>query len=45
MNFALQPNQVNAMGQAMENHRTQKQKPVPLATVLKNRKMQEMQVQ
>ncbi len=38
MNYALNQGEAQNMGQTMEKHRTQKVKPVPLATVLKNRK-------
>lgn len=38
MNYSLDQNQVNSMGQAMESHRTQKVKPPPFAEVLKQQK-------
>lgn len=42
MNYSLDQNQVTAMGQAMETHRTQKVKPVQFSEVLKTeRKMRQ----
>lgn len=35
MNYSLKPEEVQAMGMAMEQHRISKQKPVPLANVLR----------
>lgn len=38
MNFSLNPEEVQFMGASMEKHRISKIKPVPLASVLKQRK-------
>lgn len=38
MNYSLKPEEINIMGNAMEQHRTSKQKPVPLANILRERK-------
>lgn len=44
MNYSLQPNQVQAMGSAMEMHRVDKKANyVPLANALKARRTQKMQ--
>jgi hypothetical protein len=40
MNYSLKPEEVQAMGQSMESHRTSKQKVTPLANVLKSRRSQ-----
>ena len=45
MNYSLPQNEVMTVGQAMETHRTQKNKGVHLADVLKQRKSLQMQEQ
>lgn len=38
MNYALKPEEINIMGSSMEQHRTTKQKVVPLSSVLRERR-------